>query len=200
VKEIVMARGSRKTSIFGRREALKMLGVLVGGSIFAGCDTMRVAFRAYPREFDLQPDLSETILKAFVGTVVPGAPTDNTNLARIYFDEEFPFAPYSAFLASDLCDRSEDHFGVLRFDHLAEEERPIIIRSALRQGGTTGRLYTGAVFLAQVSFYAGIYDDHGGCELIDFPGRNRGPAENELSYPNPESYLPRAATTSGSPG
>jgi hypothetical protein len=177
-----------------------MLGVLAGGAVLGGCDTLRVVFRAYPREFDLHPDLSETVLKAYVSTVVPGAPIDNPNLARIYFDEDFPFAPYSAFLASDLCDRSEEQFGVGRFDRLSEGQRAEILRAALRQGGTTGRLYTGAIFLAQVSFYAGIYDDEAGCELICFPGRNSGPAAGDLSYPNPESYLARTATTGGSPG
>lgn len=194
-----MARTSNDRSVVTRRDALRLLGMLACGAAFAGCDTLRVAFRAYPREFDLRPDLSETVMKAFVSTIVPGAPIDDPNLARVYFDEDYPFAPYTAFLASDLCDRSAARFGVDHFDRLSEPERTQIVRIALREGGTTGRLYTGAVYLAQISFYAGIYDDEAGCELIDFPGRNHGPSEGRLSYPDPQSYLAPAATDGGSP-
>ena len=119
-----MTRGSKETPLFSRRDALKTLGVLACGSVFAGCDTLRVAFRAYPRVFDLDPDLSITVLTAFVSTVVPGAPADDPELAHVYFDEDFPFAPYSAFLASDLCDRSDSHFETDRFYRLSEEQRP----------------------------------------------------------------------------
>lgn len=194
-----MARTSRDRSVVTRRDAIRLLGMLACGAAFAGCDTLRVAFRAYPPEFDLRPDLCETVLRAFVCAVVPGAPIEDPNLVRVYFDEDFPFAPYSAFLASDLCDRSEARFGVDRFDRLNETGRTEIIRGALREGGTTGRLYTGAVYVAQVAFYAGIYDDEAGCELIDFPGQNGGARAGELSYPDPQSYLAPAATGEGSP-
>ena len=42
-------------------------------------------------------------------------------------------------------------------------------------------------------------DDEGGCPLIGFEGRFRMRPLAELSYPDPESFLPGALTTDGNP-
>jgi hypothetical protein len=199
MKEAKVNRNRLHAAMLTRRQALRTLGVVVGGVALGSCTPAKIIFRAYPREFDESPELTEKTLRSFVTTVIPGASSDDPNLAQVYFDEDYPFAPYSAFLASDLCARARDDYGVGRFDLLDEGQRTQVIRGALRHDATTGRLYAGAIFLAQISFYAGIYNDEQGCQLIGFPGGNRGPTPSELGYPSPQNYLAHETTVSGSP-
>ena len=53
--------------------------------------------------------------------------------------------------------------------------------------------------MAQVSYYAGIYDPDKGCSLIDFPGRNAGFSLSELAGKNVEAALGDEMTVDGNP-
>jgi hypothetical protein len=69
-----------------------------------------------------------------------------------------------------------------------------VIRDGLEADGTTRKLYQGAIYLAQIAFYGGIYDDDAGCPLIDFPGRYRG---DPVTYDDAHQFLARAQTPGG---
>jgi len=177
-----------------RRDVLRTLGLITAGVAVSACTPLRIITGAYSDEFKHAGERVERVLRAFVLTVIPGAPANSPDLVRAYFDRAYPFARYAAFFASDLCDRAGKRFGHGRFWELALGQRTQVIRDGLSADGTTRKLYGGAIFLAQVSFYAGIYDDDTGCPLIDFPGRYRGAA---VSYDDAPRFLPAALTHTG---
>lgn len=176
-----------------RRDAVRYLGLITAGMAAAACTPLRILTHSYPADFKHAPELVDRILRAFVSTVVPGAP-DSPNLARAYTDRQYPFASYAEFFAADLCRRSRDRFGNDAFDRLTITERTAVIQDGLAADGTTKKLYQGAIYLAQVSFYGGIYDDDAGCALIDFPGRYRG---ETISHNDCHRFLPPALTDNG---
>ena len=177
-----------------RRDVLRTLGLITAGVAVSACTPLRILTRAYPDAFKHDRDKVERVLRAFVITVIPGAPADSRDLVRAYFDRDYPFARYAAFFASDLCRRASERFGHDRFWEFDGRQRTQVISDGLVADGTTRKLYGGAVFLAQVSFYGGIYDDDTGCPLIDFPGRYRGDA---VSYDDAQRFLPGALTHTG---
>ncbi len=118
---------------------------------------------------------------------------------RAFYDSYYPLAKYRNFFAADLCERALNQFGSDEFERLAPEQRTRIIEKGLSKGGTIGRLYTGAIFLTQIAFYAGIYDADRGCPLIGFDGRYRFRSVADTSYPNPGSFSARATTVDGNP-
>ena len=177
----------------GRREAIRQLAVLAAG-LAAACTPLRIVTRSYPEDFERDRDLVDRVLRAFVITVIPGAPANARDLVRAYRDPKMPFASYAPFFASDLCRRTRERFGHREFDVLTGAERERIIADGFTGDATMRKLYSGAVYLAQISFYAGIYDDEGGCPLIDFPGRFRGEV---VTHSEPERFLPLGLTTSG---
>ena len=177
-----------------RRDVLRALGLITAGVAVSACTPLRIITRAYPDEFKHDGNKVERVLRAFVVTVIPGAPADSRDLVRAYLDRAYPFAPYAAFFASDLCDRACERFGHDRFWELEVRQRTQVISDGLAADATTRTLYGGAIFLAQVSFYSGIYDDATGCPLIDFPGRYRG---DVVSYDGADRFLPAALTETG---
>ncbi len=182
---------------FSRRAALKLLGASAVGVMAAGCTPLRIVLHDYPDVFDQNQAGVERILRAFVTTVVPEAPIDDKDLVRVYYDEFYRLAPYRSFFASDLCERGRRSCGVYRFDRVSPEQRLQVVQDGLAADATTRKLYSGAIFLAQLSFYAGVFDDEKGCPLIDFEGRYRVRPLHELVYPNPEEYLGRSLTADG---
>lgn len=161
------------------------------------CTPMRIVLRDYPRSFDRNSDAADRILRAFVTTVIPGASVESPDLTRVYFDPFYHFASYRGFFGFDLCQRSARLYGVDRFDALDHAGRTSVIRDGLSADATTARLYSGAIFLAQISCYAGVFEESEGCPLIDFEGQYRVRPLSEISYPHPERYLPRALTRDG---
>ncbi len=162
-----------------------------------GCTPLRILLRAYPHEFDDDHRLVDRVMRAFVSTVIPGAPVEGPNVVRVFLDEYYPFAPYCSYFVYDLCRRSRERYGVGRFDRLDLEQRTRVVRDGFAADETTRRLYNGAILLAQLSFYAGIYDESEGCPLIDFPGRFQVVPKGRLSYASPARYLARQATVDG---
>ncbi len=181
-----------------RRAAIARLGLATVG-LAVGCTPLRIVLHSYPEEFDRDGDLLDRVLLAFVTTVVPGVPPDSPNLVRIFRDDWVPFAPYCSFFASDLCKRARRLYGIGRFESLSLAQRTAVVQSGLDADSTTRKLYNGAIFLAQLNVYAGIYDSARGCPLIDFPGSFKGVPLADQTYPNPDDFLPRALTADGNP-
>lgn len=189
-------RSPLRTPALTRREALWRLGAVLAGAAAAGCTPLRIALKAYPEDFTPDGDLVERTLRAFVLTIVPGAPADDPNLTRVFADRFHPFGPYRAFFASDLCRRAIERFGA-PFDGLDPVRRTTVVQRGLQGDATTRRLYAGAILLAQIAVYAGIYDDTRGSPLIDFEGRQRFRGFDALTYPDPERFLAAAQTADG---
>src|SRR5437763_6700550 len=140
-----------------RRQALRQLGLVAAG-LTAACTPLRVLGSAYPQAFDDDDALVDRVLRAFVTAVIPGAPADDPDLVRAYTDPAYPFAQYVGFFAADLSRRATRRFEGRRFERLPVRERTAVIAEGLAADGTTRKLYNGAVALAQITFYAGIYD------------------------------------------
>lgn len=182
-----------------RRAVLKSFAAIALAGAGSACTTVRMALRIAPGGFDDDPERVDRVLRGFVTAVIPGMPADDPNLVRFFYDEYYPLAKYRGYIASDLCQASLKCFGTHAFDRLSLEQRSEIIEQRLAAGGLTKRLYSGAVYLTQISCYAGIYDAERGCSLIDFPGRHRVVALSESTYPNPERFLGREISVDGNP-
>jgi hypothetical protein len=178
-----------------RRDALKSMSVLALGAL-VGCTPLRLALRT---DHISDVDDADEILRAFVTTVVPLADPAEPELTRAFYDPEFGFPRCSGFFVKDLRDRAKDRFGGIPFTALSADQRAEIVRDGLDAGGLRSRVYTGAVFLSQVSFYAGIYDDRRGCPAIDFDGRNRGFDDDDLTYPEPDRFFGAQLSADGNP-
>jgi hypothetical protein len=182
-----------------RRQILCRAGVLVAG-LASGCTPLRLAFHPEPGPFRGEGGMADRVLAAFVRAVAPRADGTDQELARVFADRAYPFAPYRSFFASDLCRRAEDRFGTKSFDSLAEDARARVIEDGLKGDAVARRLYGGAIFLAQVAVYSGIYADDRGARAINFDGANPGFPPKTLTYPVPEWYLPAASSVDGNPG
>ena len=179
-----------------RRDVLRLL-VLGGMGIATGaCAPVRLVLQAYPAEFDHDQDLTDRTLTDFVHTVTPGLPAGPHAAVRVFQDDFYSLAPYRAFLASDLDRRAERRYG-RSFRALKPAERHAVIQEGLTADVTTRRLYTGAIFLTQISVFGGILDDRAGSPLIDFPGGYHLPAPTSLSHPDLERFRARALTADG---
>jgi hypothetical protein len=182
-----------QTSI-ARREALRRLGVLTAG-LASACTPLRIVLHDYPSAFDGE-EASDRVLRAFVLTVIPEADARDPNLLRAFRDPDLRFAPYRGFFVSDLCQRSAARTGE-SFDRLNQAERLAVVQEGLGADATTARLYTGAILVAQASYYGGIYDDTRGCALIEFEGAYQFRGLAAITYPDPERFLSWPLTADG---
>ena len=179
-----------------RREALRCLGVAAAAALLEGCAPLRIALGLYPRPDD---QVADRVMRAFVEAVIPGASRDDPNLVRAFFDPFYPFTRYRSWFVWDLDRRARGLFG-RTYPELDLEGRTRAIQDGLVNGdGTTARVYDGAIFLAEVAFYAGIYDDERGCPLIHFEGASGLLPLEQQTYPVPGRFLAAAATADGNP-
>lgn len=176
-----------------RREVIRYLAWLTAGVAASACTPLRIITRSFPEEFKHDPLLVNATLRAFVATVIPRIDQGSADPAQALLDRHYPFAPYAPFFASDLAERAQDRYGSA-FDRLTVDQRTAVVGDGLAADATTRTLYRGAIYLTQISYYAGIYNDDTGCPLIDFAGRYRGGA---VSYDNADSFLPAPLTASG---
>ncbi|HEU4386077.1 MAG TPA: hypothetical protein VFR85_21510 [Anaeromyxobacteraceae bacterium] len=161
-----------------------------------GCAPLSIALRLYP-----EPDhqVADGVMRAFVEAVIPGAARDDPNLVRAFFDPFYPFTRYRSWFVWDLDRRARRLFG-RPYPELDLERRTRVIQDGLSSGdGTAARVYDGAIFLGQVAFYAGIYDDDRGCPLIHFEGASGLLPLEQQTYPAPGRFLAEAATADGNP-
>ena len=179
-----------------RRTALRSLGLLALGAT-VGCTPLRVVLNRHPRALDDDAELEDRVLRAFLATVIPGADTGAPDAIRIFHDRAYPFARYATFFAGDLCRRAAARCRGLTFDRLEAAERTAVVQAGLAADGTTQQLYGGAIYLAQIATYAGIYDAERGSPLIEFEGRYRFRGIAAICHPDPERFLATALTASG---
>ena len=185
--------GGAEVAPMERREVVRYLALILAGAAADACTPLRIVTRSFPAAFKHDPDLVAQTLRAFTAAVVPGFEPGDTDPARVLLDRHYPFAKYAQFFASDLSRRAEQRGGG-PFASLDVAQRTAVIMEGLKCDATTRKLYRGAIFLTQIALYAGIYDSDAGCSLIDFHGRYRG---GELSYDDPESFLPQSLTAQG---
>lgn len=195
-------QASNPASSVSRREAVRRLAVVGTGlsiGLAAGCTPVKIGLGLHASSFDTNPEIGDRVLKAFVSTVIPGVDEKSPNLIRVFEDDYYPLARFRGALIADLCERADRLFDMKLFSWLDAEQRTEVVQNALSSQSVTRQLYEGAIFLTQISCYAGIYDEKGGCELIDFPGaymyKPLSPADR--TYPSPERYLARSLTTDG---
>ena len=169
---------------------------LTHAAIRTGC---RMILGLFPSSYRTDHALQDTILRAFVVTIIPGADAGEVNLVRMYHDTDYPFAPFSGFLVYDLACRAEKLHGTHGFQRLNAHQRTAVIEDALSANDIVSRLYKGAMLMAQVSYYAGIYDPAGGCPMIEFPGVNKGYTLAESSYPFAASCFGCETMSDGNP-
>lgn len=170
---------------------------LAAAAVITGCSQIKYLTGCYPDKYKNENKTNELSLRAFVTTVIPGADEKDPNLIKIFYDEYYSFKPLCGFFISDLCTKSKDLFDIEEFNLLNEEQRNFIVQEGLNGDSMISRLYTAAIFMTQVSYYSGIYDDGVGCKLIDFEGSNTGFTESELFYPNTTAYLSNELTLNG---
>jgi len=157
---------------------------------------VRMLLYLYPSQYRRDPDLQDRVLRAFVVTVIPGADPAEPDLVRMYADTHYPFYPYTGYLVYALERRGKRPGG---FAGLTPEERTLAVQGALAADDTTSRLLKGAILMAQVSYFAGIYHPERGCPLIEFPGRNAGFTPEEISLPDAAAYIGDGTTADGNP-
>ena len=191
-----MSHHRSPTRALSRRDALRSLGLIAAG-VAVGCTPLRLVLHDYPSELDA-PDMLDRVLRAFATAVVPVAHADEPNLVRALGDPYYPFAQYRAFFADDLRSRAERLFGSREFDRLELWQRTAVIQDGLTNGDwATKKLYTGAVYLMQISYYGGIYDSAAGCSTIGYEGMYRFKGFDSFTYPDPERFLAGALTANG---
>jgi hypothetical protein len=179
-----------------RRQALRQLALVAVGCT-AACTPLRVLVNAYPRAFDEDDTLVERVLRAFVTAVIPGARSDDPDLIRAHLDPAYPFAQYAGFFAADLSRRAGRAFEGRPFERLELAERTAVVREGLAADATTSKLYNGAVVLAQIACYAGMYDDRKGCPMIGFEGGYHWHSATDITHPDAARFLSHARTADG---
>lgn len=178
-----------------RKVFLREFTLLVGAAI-AGCSPVRILLHDYPSRYDRSGGERDRIFAAFTLAVIPGADPGDPNLIRIFSDGYYPFAAYGGFFAADLDTRSAVLAGS-RFADITPAQRTAVIEEGLADDDTTARLYRGAVLLAQVAIYGGVYDDARGCPLIDFHGRDGWRYAGDGTVPDLALQLADESTTNG---
>jgi hypothetical protein len=184
--------------VLSRREVLRTLAWISAGVAGSACVPAELVFNASPAPHKRDPNIVEPILRLFVETVVPGTPVEHPGSARVFFDPFYPLTPHRAWLARDLNDRAMRQFRQ-PFDGLPRSSRGSIIQSGLSSRGLTGRVYHGAVFLAQVAVFAGLAHPTGACPAIGFQGPAGVLPLADQTYPEPGRYLGRAHGVHGNP-
>jgi hypothetical protein len=165
-------------------------------ALLAGCTPVRILLHDYAGAYD-ERAVAEPAIRAFVATVIPGARIAAPDLARAFFDADYPFARYAGFFASDLAARARRLRRGASFTALEPANRTAVVRAGLSGDDATRRLYAAAIFIAQASFYAGIYDDEAGCPLIDFHGAREVLPPAEQAHPVPERFFGPGLTGDG---
>ncbi len=184
--------------MLSRRELLRTLAWVTAGLAGSACVPAELVFNASPAPHRRDPNIVEPILRLFVETVVPGTPVERPGSAAVFFDPFYPLTPHRSWLARDLNDRAMRQFRQ-PFDGLPRSSRESIIQSGLSSAGLTGRVYHGAVFLAQVAVYAGLAHPGGACPAIGFAGPAGLLPLADQTYPEPRRYLGRAHGLNGNP-
>lgn len=178
-----------------RLDFLKKISLVLGIAM-TSCTPVKILLNAHEDKYDDDATLKNKVLMAFVTAVIPGADPDNPDMCKIFCDEYYDFHKYTGFFVSDLCNKSKSLFGSENFYELNFNQRTKVIQAGLNDDSTTERIYTAAIFIAQVSIYCSIYDDDRGCSIIDYHG-SYGFMDTKMFYDNPQTYLAQELTSTG---
>jgi hypothetical protein len=182
-----------------RRDAVRLIGSLTAG-LGVSCTPLHHLATGHASAAARDPQFTERVLRAFVCTVIPGAPVDSPHLVQVFYDPDDLYKDLvmcRTLLVGDLCRRSDRWYRIPCFDALDRDQRIRVVQSGLDSDLVTHRLYVGAIWASQIAFYGGIWDDRVGCPLIDFEGEYRLRQISEIGYPDPERFLARAVTADG---
>jgi hypothetical protein len=176
-----------------RREALTRVA-LGGAALLTGCAPARLLLKTFP---DLDAGNSaEPVLRAFVDTVIPGAAADPRPWQGIYRDPFYQFDGLAGWFVDDLNRRARKHRRT-GFERLDPDDRTRVIQAALAGDFITRKIYTGAVFLAQITICGAIDDRDPAAPAIGFEGRYQFQGYEAISHPAAERFLPATATRDG---
>jgi len=153
----------------------------------------------FPHRFHNDKKLKEKILRGFVITIIPGADPGDENLIKMYTDNYYPFSTYCGYFVYDLQRRSKKLFRNKKFTELSLKEKTEVVQNALSGNELTGRLYKGAILMAQVSYYGAVYNEERGCPMISFPGKNNGYKTEETTYSFSDRWFDKELSPDGHP-
>ncbi len=179
-----------------RRDLFARFGAVALGMATAGCAPRALGRALYPESIALDDDTILRMLVAVVAVVIP-EPDAALPVARRFADPALRFADFRGPLAADLMRRAAQRAGTDRFDRLPVAQRRAIVQDGLDGGAVSARLYGGAVFLARIVFFCGLWNERGACDYIGYRGAFTGDAD--LSWPEPERFLPAPTTADGNP-
>jgi len=145
-----------------------------------------VLINAYPQVFDDDPALVDRVLRAFVTTVIRPRPP-RRRLTRAFTDPIIPLL-HTPVLCGDLARRGQ---GATARPSSASLRKPGRRRGRRPAADETSRkLYSGAIALAQIAFYAGIYDAARAARIIGFEGADHWHPLADITYPIPRGSSP----------
>jgi len=174
--------------LYNRRQALS---VITSFAVTSACAPLKVIFSNNGPE----GRISDETLIAFTEVIIPGVQTELPGLTNIYYDPYYPFSRYLNIFIEALNKASTKKFNSEKFSQLPIEKREVIVEGMLSKAGIIGQFTTGALFLAQLSFYTGMSNSEWSCDLIDFKCMD---SETE-SYPDLANYIEDPLTQDGNP-
>lgn len=187
-----------QSTCLSRRTFLAGIGVAAIGAAASGCRPLSILLDPTPVTDPRDPGVIEPTLRMLVDAVVPGVPVDRPGAAALFFDRTYPLARYRAELARDLQARAMRRADA-PFDALPRHARQAVLRDGLLEGGISGQLYAGAIFLAQASVFAGLAHPDGACPPIGFAGRGGLAPMAAQTYPEPAQFLALPRSRDGNP-
>lgn len=190
-------RTSRAGSVT-RREVVGLILSAAASAVTGACAPVRLDLFRTASPFAEDDELVEATLRAFLETVAPGVRLP-ASLTRVFADDFFPFGRHRGRFAADLCRRSARTCGVPRFDELDLSRRTAIVHQGLHSDLVSRRLYEGAILLAQLAVFGGIYDENAAVPPLHFEGRYHVYPGDAAGYPHPERFLARPLSADGNP-
>ena len=180
-----------KTMIYKLYNRRRALSVIACFAVTTACTPLKVIF-SKKKPVD---GICDQTLISFTEVIIPGVKTGLPGLTNIYYDPYYPFSRYLNIFIEALNKASIKEFNSEKFSELPIEKREVIVEGMLSKAGIIGQFTTGALFLAQLSFYTGLSNSEGCCELIDFKCMD---SETE-SYPDLANYIEDPQTRDGNP-
>lgn len=179
------------------RRRFILIGSIAALSSISACTPAKILFKKYPQKYKRDEALIEGTLRALVVTIIPGADYFDKDLIKVFYDGYYPLSKYRNFIVYDISNRSKKLYGIDQFDALESDQRNTVVENAQVDSKIIRKLYNGAIILSQVAYYAGIYDDDKGCNLIDFEGKNYGYTHLQKCYEDNMPFLAKEHSSGG---
>lgn len=150
-----------REKLYTRRQTI---GLLASMAIASSCMPVKLIFNP-GKESEKNHDPT---LRAFSEVIIPEAKKDEPGFSDIFYDKYYPFLQYIEILAEDLDKVSRRKYKNKDFSDLSFTDRTHIVESRLTDKGLFSAIYFAAIYLIQLSYFTGIYNQHKGCDLIGF--------------------------------